>query len=62
MKNLDNTKMGADESAENTPNAPYFLVPICLSKPKSLGFLKKALSGCPLGCAIKDLWGLCSNS
>ena len=27
------TKMGADKLSENTPNAP-----ICLPKPKSLGF------------------------
>ena len=33
--------MGADKSAENTPNAPKFVDPICLHKPKSLGFSKK---------------------
>ena len=32
------TKMGADKSAENTPNAPKFFGPICLPKSKSLGF------------------------
>ena len=35
------TKMGADKLAENTPNAPKCFGPICLPKPKSLGFLKK---------------------
>ena len=30
--------MGADKLAENTPNAPTLLVPICLPKPKILGF------------------------
>ena len=43
-----NTKMGADKSAENTPNAPKNFGPICLPKPKSLGFSKKAYTGCPL--------------
>ena len=42
------TKMGADKLAENTPNAPKYICPICLPKPKSLGFLKKAYTGCPL--------------
>ena len=32
------TKMGADKAAENTPNAPKFICPNCLPKPKSLGF------------------------
>ena len=31
-------KMGADSSTENTPNAPEFICPICLLKPKSSGF------------------------
>ena len=40
------TKMGADKSAENTPTAPKFICPICLPRPKSLGFWwKKASSG-----------------
>ena len=30
--------MGADKSAENTPNAPKFFGPICLPKSQSLGF------------------------
>jgi hypothetical protein len=30
--------MGADSSAENTPNAPEFICPIYLPKPKSSGF------------------------
>ena len=33
--------MGADKSAENTPNAQKMLGPICLPKP-SLGFSKKS--------------------
>ena len=40
------TKMVADKSAENTQNGPKIFGPICLPKPKSLGFSKKALSGC----------------
>jgi hypothetical protein len=34
------TKMGADSLAVNTPkaNAPEFICPICLPKPKVLGF------------------------
>jgi hypothetical protein len=32
------TKMGVDSLAENTPNAPEFIRPICLLKPKSSGF------------------------
>ena len=32
------TKMGADSSVENTPNAPKFICPICLPKPKRSGF------------------------
>ena len=35
------TKMGADKLAKNTPNAPKFFGPICLPKPKSLGFSEK---------------------
>jgi hypothetical protein len=30
--------MGADSSAKNTPNAPEFISPISLPKPKSYGF------------------------
>ena len=38
--------MGADSLAENTPNAPEFICPICLPKPKSSGFqCKKASLG-----------------
>ena len=43
MKN--STKMGADESAENTPNtpnAPKFICPNYLPNPKSLALIKKA--------------------
>ena len=36
--------MGADSLAENTQNAPQIFGPICLPKPKSLGFSKKQLS------------------
>ena len=37
MENMDKeltvcTKMGADSLAENTPNAPEFIYPICLKK------------------------------
>ena len=40
----NSTKMGADKSAENTPNAPKFLGPICLPNPKSLRFwIKRSL-------------------
>ena len=37
------TKMGADKSAKNTPNAPKLFGRICQPKSKSLGFSKKAL-------------------
>ena len=36
--------MGADNLAENTPNAPEFICPICLTKPKSFGFQWKKAS------------------
>ena len=36
--------MGADSSAENSPNAPKFICPNCLPKPKSLNFNKKKVS------------------
>ncbi len=48
----DCTKMDADSSAKNILNAPEFICPICLSKPKSFGFQwKKASLGVhsPLG-------------
>ena len=32
------TKMGVDSWAENTPNTPEFICPICLPKPKNSGF------------------------
>ena len=32
------TKMGADSSVKNTPNAPEFICPNCLLKPQSSGF------------------------
>ena len=37
-------KMGADKSAENTMSDSKDFSPICLPKPKSLGFLKKKFS------------------
>ena len=36
--------MGADISAENAPNAPEFICPICLPEPKSSGFQWKKAS------------------
>ena len=36
--------MGADSSAENTPNAPKSICPICLPKPKNSGFQWKKAS------------------
>jgi hypothetical protein len=30
--------ISADISARNTPNAPEFIFPICMPKPKSSGF------------------------
>ena len=36
--------MGADKSAENTPNAPKLICPICLPKPKRSGFQWKKAS------------------
>ena len=41
------TKLCADSLDENTPNASKHFSPKCLPKPKSFGFLKKSLSGCP---------------
>ena len=38
------TKIAADKLAENTPNAPKFIGPNCLLKPKSLGFQWKKAS------------------
>jgi hypothetical protein len=36
--------MGADKSAENTPNAPKFICPNFLPKPKILNFCEKKAS------------------
>jgi hypothetical protein len=36
--------MGADSLAKNTQNAPEFICPICLPKPKSLEFWWKKAS------------------
>ena len=43
-------KMGADSSAENSPNAPEFICPICLTKSKSSGFQWEKAS---LGLAVE---------
>jgi hypothetical protein len=37
------TKMDAGSLAKNTPNAPGFIYPICLPKPKVLDFNEKWL-------------------
>ena len=52
MENMDkghhSIKMGAYSSAENAENAPKFICPICLPKPKNLGFQwKKGIIGRP---------------
>jgi hypothetical protein len=39
-KRTHSTNMGADSSAENTSNAPKFICPICLPKPKSLWIIQ----------------------
>jgi hypothetical protein len=39
--------MDADIMAKNTPDAPEFICPICLSKPKVLDFNKKGNIGRP---------------
>ena len=36
--------MGADDLAENTPNDPEFIGPICVPKPKNSGFQWKIAS------------------
>ena len=36
--------MSADKSFENTPNAPKYICPNSLPKPKSLGFFMKWVS------------------
>ena len=45
MENMDCTKMGADSSAENNPNAPEFICPI-------LDFNKKGFIGRPLSVSV----------
>ena len=51
MENMDKgltSKLGADSLAENTTNAPEFICPICLPKPKRSGFQwKKGFIGRP---------------
>ena len=42
-KGLTVPKMGAESSAENTPNAKEVICPICLPKPKGLDFNEKRL-------------------
>ena len=47
MENMDkglNTKMTADKSAKNIPNAPKFICLNCLPKSKSFGFFCKKSS------------------
>jgi hypothetical protein len=42
------TKMGAESSAENTPNAPEFICPICLPKAQKFwNSMKKGFIGRP---------------
>ena len=49
--------MGADSLAENTPNAPEFICPICLPNPKSFGFQwKKASLGVPSPCLRRNFY------
>ena len=58
------TKMGADSLAKNIPNAPKFICPICLPKPKSLGFQwEKASLGVCSPCKIpsRPIWGICAS-
>ena len=46
--------MGVDKLANNTPNAPKFICPNCLSKPKNLRFLwKKASLGVCSPCTTR---------
>ena len=53
MENMDkggthSTKMSAYSSAENTPNAPEFIYPICLLNPKKFRIsMKKGFIGRP---------------
>ena len=47
--------MGADKLAENTPNAPKFICPICLPKTKSLDFNEKRLYPMSVVRAIKPI-------
>ena len=49
----DSTKMGADKSAENTPNAPKIFGPICLPKPQNLGFSKRSSLWVSIVCGTK---------
>ena len=56
MENLGqethSTKMGADKSSKNTPIAPKFICPICLSKSKKFeNSTKKASVG------VRSPWG-----
>ena len=48
------TKMGADNLAESTPNAPKSVSPICLPKPRSSEFQWKKAS---LGVPSPWIWG-----
>ena len=50
-------KMGADSSAENTPNAPEFICPICLPNSKSSRFQWKRLHWASVVRGIYDYTG-----
>ena len=48
-------KMGADSAAENIPNSPEFICPICLPKRKKSGFQWKKNSLCVPSLWVKDI-------
>ena len=51
---MENMGKGLTDSlANNTPNASKNFSPICLLKPKRLGFFKKALAECPWSVSSK---------
>ena len=50
MENMDKGLTGADNLAENTPNAPEFICPICLPSAQAQKFwisMKKGFIGRP---------------
>ena len=63
MENMDKGlthSKSADISTENIPNAPKFICPICLPKPKSLGFhWKKASLGVRSPCLQDSFDAVC---